>query len=145
MKLFRDEEGKEVVYIQCKDISLITAVNSSLKSFNENELFSSLLISDRKGYVRLENPQTVEKLKGMHFIVDFDEFQDLDEEEIHEKFQENRFEMDRLQVQLRRIKKSKKKGLSEIYMTKNHYAEDILEYLEYRRKNKIPQYRNVTS
>lgn len=138
MKIFREENGKEVVYIQCKDLNLITSVEPLCRYIDIDISISQSLATNREKFVKLEEPKIIAELKKLYFIVDFDEFKSLSEEEINKRFKENEQEIETLSS--KKVRKDERLTIMHIYKTKAHYAEDMRLCYSYRKNNEEPEY-----
>lgn len=138
MKIFRKENDKEVAYIQCKDLNLITSIEHLSRYININVSMSQALITNREKFVRLENSKIIAELKKLYFIVDFDEFKNLSDEEINKRFRENEYEIEK--IGSKKVKKGERQQLIMIYSTRAHYAEDIKLCYSLIKENKEPEY-----
>lgn len=139
MKLFREENGEEVVYIQCKDLNLIENVESLSRGIDIKMTLRQSAMSNKDEFVRVEDPKIVSALKNMYFIVDYDEFSKLSDEEINKKIIENRKEIAKLNQ--KKMKREDGAAVLQIFYTRTHYEEDIKSCIYYKKNNEEPKFK----
>lgn len=90
MKLFHTERGKEVVYVQLNDIMYLfheTDIPMPASIFTEIFVDKPLIVCDsnRFDFLRFKKENEVQFFKKQDFIIDFDEYKNLTDEEFDQK------------------------------------------------------------
>ena len=91
MKLFHNENGRTVVYVQMQDIMFIsneTEIPMPASIFHK--VFSGITIvndSNRFDFVRFDEDSEVSFFKDLDFIIDYDEYKDLTDEQLDQRIE----------------------------------------------------------
>lgn len=91
MKLFHNENGRNVVYVQLQDIFFI--FHETYITIPESiitKVFSNVTIvddSNRFDFVRFDEDSEVAFFKKLDFIIDYDDYKDLTDKQLNEKYQ----------------------------------------------------------
>lgn len=89
MKIFHTENGKEVVYVQIQDIvelnqsDMTIPASIYLNAFNE---IGFVYDSNRFNFVRLDEEQEVKFFRELDFVIDYDKYKDLSDEQLEEEW-----------------------------------------------------------
>lgn len=89
MKIFHTENGKEVVYVQIQDIvelnqsDMTIPASIYLNAFNGIEFVYD---SNRFNFVRLDEEQEVKFFRELDFVIDYDKYKDLSDEQLEEEW-----------------------------------------------------------
>lgn len=85
MKIFHKEKGKEVVYVQMQDIMYITnEIDIQIPVSIFTKVFTGITIVNdynRFDFVRFDNKHEVKFFRDLDFILDYDKFKNLSDEE----------------------------------------------------------------
>lgn len=79
MKIFREKNGKEIVYLQLTDLDFIDECYSTMIHAIMHEG-----IIEKNEFVRFENPNTVQFIKKIDAIIDYNTYESLSLEELEE-------------------------------------------------------------
>lgn len=88
MKLFHTENDKEVVFVQMQDImylnesDLAMPASIYLKVFNKTVMVDD---SNRFDFVRFDKEYEVEFFRNLEFIIDYNQYKDLNDEQLNEE------------------------------------------------------------
>ena len=91
MKVFHTENGKEVVYVQRQDIVYLSSeTDIPIPGSIFEKVFSLTGVtiiddSNRFGFVRFDKEHEVKFFKALEFIIDFDKYKDLSDEQLEEE------------------------------------------------------------
>lgn len=91
MKLFHTENGREVVYVQMEDIAHLNNTDLPIPASIFTKVFKGVTIvndSNRFNFVRFDEEHEVKFFKELEFVIDYDKYKDLTDEQIEEKGQE---------------------------------------------------------
>ena len=92
MKIFHTENGKEVVYVQMQDIMYLsneTDIPIPVTIFTK--VFAGVTIvddSNRFKFVKFDDEHEVEFFKNLKFIIDFNQYKNLTDEQLEEEGKE---------------------------------------------------------
>ena len=91
MKIFHTEKGKEVVYVQMQDIIYISnEIDISIPASVFTKVFTGVTIvndSNRFDFVRFDKKHEVKYFKDLDFILDYDKYKDLSDENFEKEGQ----------------------------------------------------------
>lgn len=91
MKVFHTEKGNEVVYVQMQDIIYISnEINIPIPASIFTKVFTGITIvndSNRFKFVRFAEKHEVEFFKDLDFILDYDKYKDLNNENFEKEVQ----------------------------------------------------------
>ena len=91
MKLFHTENGKEVVYVQMQDIMhLINQSDLPVPVSIYTKVFTGVTIvndSNRFDFVRFDEEHEVSFFRDLEFVIDYDKYKDLTDEQLEEESQ----------------------------------------------------------
>lgn len=99
MKLFHKENEKEVVYVQLQDIVELTNRELCIPVSIYDKVFKGFLIvddSNRFNFFRFDEDYEVNFFKEMDFIIDYDEYKDLNDEQLEEAWKKFAFKADEI-------------------------------------------------
>lgn len=86
MKLFHTENGKEVVYVQMHDIMELNQRDLLVPASIYTKVYKDSVIivdnSNRFEFVRFDEAYEVEFFKKLEFILDYDKYKDMNEDEL---------------------------------------------------------------
>ncbi len=88
MKLFHTENGKEVVYVQMQDIMYLYNSDAPIPASIYAKAFTSVTNinnSNRFNFVKLDEEDEVSFFKNLEFVIDYDKYKDLTDEELEEE------------------------------------------------------------
>lgn len=89
MKLFHTENGKEVVYVQMQDIMYISnEIDMPIPASIFTKVFTGVVIvndSNRFNFVRFDEEHEVKFFRDLDFIIDYDKYKDLTDEQLEEE------------------------------------------------------------
>ena len=92
MKLFHEEYGKEVVYVQLQDIMYLTYQTFIPKSSSIfSKVFTNFSIvddSNRFNFIRLTDEDEIKFFKEADFIINYDDYKFLTDEQIKKRIEE---------------------------------------------------------
>lgn len=81
MKIFREKNGKEIVYLQLIDLDFI---DECYPTMIHAIMYEGIIDEDNSGYIRFENPSTVQFIKKIDAIIDYSRFESLTLQELEE-------------------------------------------------------------
>ena len=92
MKLFHTENGKEVVYVQTQDIMYL---NNETDISIPASIFAKVFVggvtitdaSNRFDFAKFEDESEVKFFRELDFIIDYDQYKDLTDEQFMEEYQ----------------------------------------------------------
>ena len=91
MKIFHTEKGKEVVYVQMQDIMYISnEMDIPIPASIFTKVFTGVTIvddSNRFDFVRFDNQHEVNFFKDLNFILDYNKYRDLSDEDFEKEGQ----------------------------------------------------------
>ena len=91
MKIFHTEKGKEVVYVQMQDIIYISnEIDISIPASIFTKVFTGVTIvddSNRFDFVKFDKKHEVKFFKDLDFILDYDKYKDLSDEDFEKEGQ----------------------------------------------------------
>lgn len=89
MKIFKNEDNKEVVYVQMQDMGFLNSIDDPIPASIFMQVFGNGVTmigeKNRFNYVRFEQEKEVEFFRNIEAITDYDEFANLNLEEIEAK------------------------------------------------------------
>ena len=88
MKLLHTENGKETVYVQMQDIMQLTQSDMPIPATIYTKVFTDVTIvddSNRFDFVRFDEKDEVKFFKKLDFIIDYEQYKDLRDEELEEE------------------------------------------------------------
>ena len=89
MKLFKNEDDKEVVYVQMQDMGFLNSIDDPIPATIFIKVFGNgiTIIGDenRFDYIKFEQDNELEFFRDLDAVVDFDEINNLSLEEIEKK------------------------------------------------------------
>lgn len=92
MKIFKNEDGKEVVYVQMQDVGFLNSIDDSIPASIYMQVFGNGVTmigeQNRFDYIRFEQENEVDFFRNLESVVDYNEFANLSLEEIEEKANE---------------------------------------------------------
>ncbi len=92
MKIFHEENGRNVVYVQMQDIMFIVhdlddiAIPASIMNYFFSRGFVIVNNSNRFDFVKFDKEPEVAFFKTLNFIIDYNDYKDLTEEQFQERF-----------------------------------------------------------
>lgn len=86
MKLFRKENGVDVVYVQLQDLSFLIHTKSLISSISRKKYEKRIINDDSTDYIRLSSKNEVDFFKRLSFIIDRDDFESMDYNEVSKEF-----------------------------------------------------------
>lgn len=90
MKLFHTENGKEVVYVQIQDIMHLNQSDLPIPASIYTKVFTGVTIvndSNRFDFVRFDEEHEVRFFRDLEFVIDYDKYKDLTDEQLEEEGQ----------------------------------------------------------
>ena len=91
MKLFHTEKGKEAVYVQMQDIMYLSnETDMPIPASIFTKVFTGVTIvtdANRFEFVRFDDESEVKFFRELDFIIDFDQYKDLTDEQLEEEAQ----------------------------------------------------------
>ena len=90
MKLFHTENGKESVYVQMQDIMYLNSTDMPIPASIYTKVFTGIVIvndSNRFNFVRFDEEHEVKFFRELDFVIDYDQYKDLDDERLKEEGQ----------------------------------------------------------
>ena len=91
MKVFHTEKGNEVVYVQMQDIIYISnEIDISIPASIFTKVFTGVTIvddSNRFDFVKFDKKHEVKFFKDLDFILDYDKYKDLSDEDFEKEGQ----------------------------------------------------------
>lgn len=92
MKLFHTEEGKETVHVQMQDIMyLMSETDRPIPATIVEKVFArgTVIVNDanRFDFVGFDEPHVVKFFRDQEFIIDFDQYKGLSDEQLEEEVQ----------------------------------------------------------
>lgn len=90
MKLFHTENGKESVYVQMQDIMHLYNTDMPIPASIYTKVFKGIVIvddSNRFDFVRFDKEHEVKFFKKLDFVIDYDQYKDLTDEQLEEEGQ----------------------------------------------------------
>lgn len=91
MKLFHAEKGKEAVYVQMQDIMYLSnETDMPIPASIFTKVFTGVTIvtdANRFEFVRFDDESEVKFFRELDFIIDFDQYKDLTDEQLEEEAQ----------------------------------------------------------
>lgn len=90
MKLFHAEDCKEVVYVQMQDIMHLNQSDLPIPASIYTKVFTGVTIvndSNRFDFVRFDEEHEVRFFRDLEFVIDFDKYKDLTDEQLEEEGQ----------------------------------------------------------
>lgn len=90
MKLFHTENGKEAVYVQMEDIMHLNHSDMPIPASIYTKVFTGVIIvddSNRFDFVRFDEEHEVKFFRELEFIIDYDKYKDLTDEQLEEEGQ----------------------------------------------------------
>ena len=140
MKIFTEENGKKVVYVQAKDLVFIAnhfRTPDEIK--NLIPMHATSITADPNEYFSFTNPKFVEFMKKeVPYVVDKDEYDNLTDKEINEKRENLQRDFNTSDKNFNLLPKKDKKITSTAYiglMTLQHLKDDTDNYLINARNN----------
>lgn len=90
MKLFHTENGKEVVYVQMQDIMHLNQSDLPIPASIYTKVFTGVTIvndSNWFDFVRFDEEHEVRFFRDLEFVIDYDKYKDLTDEQLEEEGQ----------------------------------------------------------
>lgn len=91
MKVFHTENGKEAVYVQMQDIMyLLNETDTPIPTTIFTKVFTGVTIvndSNRFEFVRFDEEHEVKFFRDLEFIIDFDQYKVLSDEQLEDEVQ----------------------------------------------------------
>ncbi len=90
MKLFHTENGKEVVYVQIQDIMYLHQSDLPIPLFIYEKYLQGVTVvddSNRFNFVRFDEKHEVNFFRDLDFVIDYDKYKDLTDEQLEEEGQ----------------------------------------------------------
>lgn len=90
MKLFHTENGKEAVYVQMQDIMHLNHTDLPILASIYTKVFTGIVVvddSNRFDFVRFDEEHEVKFFRELEFIIDYDQYRDLTDEQLEEEYQ----------------------------------------------------------
>ena len=91
MKLFHTENEKEAVYVQMQDIMYLSnETDMPIPATIFEKVFSGVTIvtdANRFDFVKFEEEHEIEFFRKLDFVIDFDQYKDLTDEQLEEEAQ----------------------------------------------------------
>ena len=91
MKLFHTENGKEMVYVQMEDIMYLNQTDIPIPASIYTKVFNGIVIindSNRFDFVRFDEEHEIKFFSELEFIIDYDQFKDLNDEQLEKEAQQ---------------------------------------------------------
>ena len=92
MKIFKNEDGKEVVYVQMQDMVFLNSIDDPIPASIYLQVLGNgitmIVEHNRFDYIRFEQEDEVKFFRDLEAIVDYNEFANLGLEEIEAKANE---------------------------------------------------------
>ena len=88
MKLFHTENGKELVYVQMQDIMHLNNTDMPIPASIYTKVFTGIVIvndSNRFDFVRFDEEHEVKFFRELDFVIDYDQYKDLTDEQLDEE------------------------------------------------------------
>lgn len=140
MKLFHTENGKEVVYVQMQDIMYLHQSDLPVLASIYTKVLTGVTIvddSNRFDFVRFDEEYEVSFFKDLEFIIDYDKYKDLTDEQLEEESKKLAVKANEIAEKWNNMSKEERKQntnlrqehenlgymlnfLSEIYAVKHH-------------------------
>lgn len=90
MKLFHTENGKEAVYVQMQDIMHLNHSDMPIPASIYTKVYTGVVIvdnSNRFNFVKFDEEHEVKFFKELEFVIDYDQYKDLTDEQLKEEYQ----------------------------------------------------------
>ena len=90
MKLFHQERGKEVVYVQMQDIMHLNSTDIPIPASIYTQVFNEAIVvcdNNRFNFERFDKEHEVKFFRDLDFILDYDQYKDLTDEQLEEEGQ----------------------------------------------------------
>ena len=140
MKIFSSEKGKEVVYIQYKNLRNLS--NSKITPEYIKKLIPIKIheIEYNDEYMKFDDKEFIKWIKDAYFILDFDKFSKMTKNEIYNEYDETEYKIKRILLNLNNFSKEERKNQIGFYQAYNdlcNYKNEILYFLK-SKKIKLP-------
>lgn len=138
MKVFSNENGKEVVFVQYCDLRILNFSSRTPKSIKKEIPMHVCSELESEEYFKYDNEEIVSWLKNIYYILDFDKFSKMSNDAIYKEYKENELRIDKILHDLKKMPKKeriKQIGLYEAYNDLEHYSGQILKFLQFREIN----------
>ena len=92
MKIFHTENNREVIYVQMQDLAYLyneTAI--SVPQSIVNQVFSGVTLindSNRFDFIRFEKESEVSFFKNINFIINYNDYKNLTDDQLQERYEE---------------------------------------------------------
>ena len=92
MKIFHKENNRTVVYVQMQDLMFIVhdlddiAIPASIMNYFFSKSFVIVNDSNRFDFVKFDKEPEVAFFKTLNFIIDYNDYKDLTDEQFQERF-----------------------------------------------------------
>lgn len=138
MKIFSNENGRDVIYIQYSDLRLLNysqRTPENIKKLIPIEACSSIYMDE---YMKFDNKELIEWVRDIYFILDFNKFSKMSKEELYTEYKESEIKLERILQELKKIPKKQRKnqkGLYQAYEALEHYKNQILKFIQSKELN----------
>ena len=132
MKIFTNEDGKEKVYVQMKDLRFIGSNKFTPEDILKYVPIESYSISNQYEYICFEDEAIINYLKSLNYILDYNKFSNMTKEEIDFEYRENQKQMHLLESKIMKLPKKERTVQNPKYyalMNFQYYKESIEEFL----------------
>ena len=137
MKKFQEENGKEIVFIQGKDLRFLDAQSRTPSSVKKLINFNSININKQEEYFEFDDIELIKFLKAEAFyILDINDFDMKTDEDIRNEFDKITNNIEKIQKEKKKLKKKKisQKGFDEALYALLYYQNGIANYIDEQRK-----------
>ena len=100
MKLFHTENGKETVYVQMQDIMQLNQSDMPIPASIYTKVFTGITRvndSNRFDFVSFDKEHEVKFFRELEFIIDYDQYKDLTDEQLEEEGQKLAMKANRIE------------------------------------------------
>lgn len=112
MKIFHTENGKEVVYVQMNDIMHLNHTDMLIPASIYTKVFTGITIvddSNRFDFVKFDEEHEVKFFKDLDFVIDYNQYKDLTDEQLDEECKKIVTEMNQIAEQWNGMKEEERR------------------------------------
>lgn len=144
MKVFSTEDDKDIVFVQCKDLSYIDRHERTPKEVKDVIPIHALAYSNREEYERFDDPDFVYYMKhAANYILNYDEFKKLSDDEINSVYKQTNEKIKNAYNILDSEKKEERKkatnGINQAINDLEYYRDSIKDFVINKENNNIPK------
>ena len=153
MKLFHTENGKEVVYVQMQDIIYLNQRDLPIPVSIYLKVFKGVTIvndSNRFDFVRFDEENEVSFFRSLEFVIDYDKYKDLTDEQLEEECRKTAIKADKIAEKWNKMSTKKRKQNTDL-LEEHENLEYILNFLNeiyavkhFKKKMPFPEFVQVS-